>query len=783
MADNVLKAFLVSIGYKIDETGMAKATASVDKAEATATKSVAGGAAARDKVKKSENEKDEKRNFEADKKARDRRDKALKDFQVMAVKVAAIAAKITIGVESLSAGGILYAVDKAAKGFEQLFYASQRIGGTAQGITAVEYAIGQLGGSTESARQSMEAFGDKLRTQRESTLSYLQSIGVQIRDAKGNILDADHLYTNFLKTLATKPQIEAKTIAGVMGTDEITRLAGANPQFQAQIDARRAQQAAIGTDPNAAAAAGTAFEQTMRRLLSVVDDIGSVIEVALIKNLKPQLDKLADWATQNGGKIAEFVASLANGVTDLATAFVKSDVVQSAVGSIAAGLERFAKYVSSDDFKKDVKTFSDDIGAMARAVERALRYFGLIPSAGTDSGRTNQDEIDANNAGVFGSATRRHGSGIFGLTTQRHSDEDRKSRADGKLENFRSGGGVGRAQQNANSAAITDELRKAGLPDEGIAAALGSMQTESSLNPAVPENSYNHGHHGLIQWDSERWPKVKSWIESQGGDAMDARWQARAFVAEGRAKPGDPLYNGSRTAQGFSKLEQAKGNLDLANEGMRDIERFGPGEEGGRAASARAWLPKLQAPAPAPAPVTDQPAASAYTSRDGVMSDANLARYNADRAAWLAAHPSTAKLAGMSLPMQAGVVGDETPLHKAVKDFYAKGGGAMGAGAWKMAPDGFTPSRPLGDTPALHSSIDNSRRVGDITHNPTFNVSGGDVKQNMEAARLMASRGDSGSIEEHAGSGGLITDETWHLALYFRQYGSCIGQLCMHLNT
>ena len=160
-------------------------------------------------------------------------------------------------------------------------------------------------------------------------------------------------------------------------------------------------------------------------------------------------------------------------------------------------------------------------------------------------------------------------------------------------------------QQKGNAAVITDELRKAGLPDEGIAAALGSMQTESSLNPAVPENSYNHGHHGLIQWDSARWPKVASWIRSQGGDPWDARWQARAFVAEGRAKPGDAIYDGPQTQSGFRDLEQSKGNVDRAIRGMRGIERFGAGEEGGRAALARKILPGLSAApsamAPAPA--------------------------------------------------------------------------------------------------------------------------------------------------------------------------------------
>ena len=50
---------------------------------------------------------------------------------------------------------------------------------------------------------------------------------------------------------------------------------------------------------------------------------------------------------------------------------------------------------------------------------------------------------------------------------------------------------------------------------------------------------------------------------------------------------------------------------------------------------------------------------------------------------------------------------------------------------------------PLGVTPAMSASIDNSRRRGDmvLNHSPTFNVAGGDTRTAMDHARLTATRG------------------------------------------
>ncbi|MCJ2048356.1 phage tail tip lysozyme, partial [Methylobacterium sp. J-070] len=154
---------------------------------------------------------------------------------------------------------------------------------------------------------------------------------------------------------------------------------------------------------------------------------------------------------------------------------------------------------------------------------------------------------------------------------------------------------IGKLARSENVQAIIGELRKAGYNDNAVAATVGSMQTESSFNPRA-HNDQSGGHTGLWQWDRNRWPKIKAWIEGQGGNPYDASWQTKAWVAEHTARPGDAIYDHAKTERGGAIL---KGNptLEQAIHGVQLSERFGVGEEGGRAAHARQWLPQLQTPA------------------------------------------------------------------------------------------------------------------------------------------------------------------------------------------
>lgn len=147
-------------------------------------------------------------------------------------------------------------------------------------------------------------------------------------------------------------------------------------------------------------------------------------------------------------------------------------------------------------------------------------------------------------------------------------------------------GRVGKAAKSANALSMLDELKRSGMPLEGIAMTMGSAQAESSFDPGVINSI---GMKGLFQWDHTRWPKIAAWIKAHGGNITDPRWQVRAFIAEGTAKKGDAIYDSEATRRGFQKLMNAKGNFPMAQSGIADIERYGTGEAG-RGGMGRAWL-------------------------------------------------------------------------------------------------------------------------------------------------------------------------------------------------
>ncbi len=108
MADDILKQFMVAIGYRQDEASQKRFMDGVKKAELA----VAG----------------------------------------LATGLTAMATAATV------------AALKVAGAFEGLSYASQKAGSTIQNLKGLSYAVSQLGGTYEGAMASVEAFAKQMRT-------------------------------------------------------------------------------------------------------------------------------------------------------------------------------------------------------------------------------------------------------------------------------------------------------------------------------------------------------------------------------------------------------------------------------------------------------------------------------------------------------------------------------------------------------------------------------------------------------------------------------------------
>ena len=529
--------------------------------------------------------------FKIDDAAQKKMHTALETLQKRAAEATIALERMAVALAtSVVAKEVFTGLERMARGFEDLAYSAKRTGSSAGDVRAFAYAVSQLGGTAQGAMQSMEGLARRVR-ENPGYAAYLKNLGVS--DPRNTERSMEELGRKFADLQKRGEYFRAAQYANDLGFDEQTlqaMIAGVGQM----ADEHRAKMKAAGLDPEKAKEDGQKLSQVFRSMFTSIDVIFESAGSKIFEKLGGPLKDFTAFLDTNGGRISEVIVKIAEAILGLVT--------------------HISKFIASDEGKKFVDALTDPekwdgflkkltlVGDMFDKILTVLSKISELLSWEKQAEEWVRDRAWGPGGLTSLPGGYLAGDGVHESLAGRVWNRAKKAWnwATGGGGGEASGGRAGKASKSANAAAVMDELKKAGLPPEGIAAAMGSAQSESAFNPRA-HNSVSGGHDGLIQWDSTRWPKVAAWIKSQGGDPFDARWQARAFVAEGRAKPGDPLYDGRATARGFAMLENSAGHLGMAVLGMGLIERFGPREEGGRAANARAWLPHVTAPAAAPA--------------------------------------------------------------------------------------------------------------------------------------------------------------------------------------
>ena len=104
------------------------------------------------------------------------------------IETATLKAALLSDAIEAAARSIATAVGRIAGGFENLFYASSRLGASVESIRAFGYAVSQMGGTVAGAQSSLKAFGDWMR-QTPGAEQFLRDLGVATRDAQGHAID------------------------------------------------------------------------------------------------------------------------------------------------------------------------------------------------------------------------------------------------------------------------------------------------------------------------------------------------------------------------------------------------------------------------------------------------------------------------------------------------------------------------------------------------------------------------------------------------------------------
>ncbi|EOV6170828.1 hypothetical protein ACN94I_000940 [Klebsiella pneumoniae] len=256
MNAETLKDFLISLGFKVDEAGARKFDAVV---AGTTLKAIELG------VK----------------------------VEVAALSVVAFTAKI-------------------ASGLDDLYWASQRTGATVEGIKQIGYAVSQVGGSVDGARGSLENLARFMRNN-PGAEGFLNRLGVQTRDASGNMRDMATIFTGVGQRLSSMPYYRANQYAQMLGLDENTLMAMRRGigQFSGEYTAMAK---AIGYNADVAAVSSNKFMTSLRSFGLMAGMARDKIGSSLADGLAGSLDRLRRQILENFPKIEGAITGTVKGI-------------------------------------------------------------------------------------------------------------------------------------------------------------------------------------------------------------------------------------------------------------------------------------------------------------------------------------------------------------------------------------------------------------------------------------------------------------------------------------
>ncbi|MGO9392622.1 hypothetical protein, partial [Rhodoblastus sp.] len=169
-----------------------------------------------------------------------------------ATRQAVVEAKILADVLEAGAKAFANMLVTAARGLDQMFYASSRIGASVKNIQAVEYAASLLGSTVEASHSSLEAFGNFLRSQ-PGAKKFIENLGVSLKDANGHIKDTAELFLGVIDKIKSQPYAQQKKYWEIFGIDENTWRALSDPNAKGFLNEKNSIFKRLGLDPDQAA--------------------------------------------------------------------------------------------------------------------------------------------------------------------------------------------------------------------------------------------------------------------------------------------------------------------------------------------------------------------------------------------------------------------------------------------------------------------------------------------------------------------------------------------------
>ncbi|ENL3124940.1 lytic transglycosylase catalytic [Escherichia coli] len=295
-------------------------------------------------------------------------DAGAKKFGSVLAGTTANVIKMGLAVEGAALSVVAFTA-KIASGLDNLYWASQRTGATVHGIQSIGYAVSQVGGSADAARGSLESLARFIRNS-PGAEGFLNRLGVQTRDASGNMRDMAAIFTGVGQKLSGMPYYRANQYAQMLGIDENTLMAmrrgvgGFSGQYSAMAKA-------IGFNADQAALSSNRFMTSLKSLGEMAGMARDKIGSNLADGLAGQIDNLRKKIIENFPKIEVTITKVIKGILWL------GEIVGRVAFRIVDGVGDIIEWWGKLD--AETKTLIEVIGGLVVAMRILNSTFWMSP--------------------------------------------------------------------------------------------------------------------------------------------------------------------------------------------------------------------------------------------------------------------------------------------------------------------------------------------------------------------------------------------------------------------
>lgn len=205
------------------------------------------------------------------------------------------------------------AVVKVASDLDSLYFATKRIRASAGNIQAFEFAIKQMGGSGEAARAALEGLARFMRNS-PGAESFITGLGVQTRDANGNLRDTVELYAELAGVLKGMDSAQANAVAERLGLDDNTLQAIRSGDLKAYMADYLATLDKLGIKQDEAAENSAKFTRKLNELRTI---FGLLVEKYAAGIIGADHGKIWEPEIQAVQRFVEWVERLGKGIGDV----------------------------------------------------------------------------------------------------------------------------------------------------------------------------------------------------------------------------------------------------------------------------------------------------------------------------------------------------------------------------------------------------------------------------------------------------------------------------------